>query len=58
MKQQNREPDPWQCQICGELFVVPSLARCCEMKHNGVVFVRQPYVPKHNQIPLKKEKED
>jgi hypothetical protein len=53
MGQQNREPDPWQCSICKEMFVVPSLARCCEMKHNGVVFVREPYVPKPNQRPLK-----
>jgi hypothetical protein len=30
-----------QCSVCKERFVVDSLARCCEMKHDGVVFVRR-----------------
>jgi hypothetical protein len=42
-----------QCSVCKERFVVDSLARICEMKHDGVVFVRQPYVPRPNQKPLK-----
>jgi len=42
-----------QCSVCKERFVVDSLARICEMKHDGVVFVRQPYVPRPNQRPLK-----
>jgi hypothetical protein len=29
-----------QCKICKERFVVDSLARCCEMKHDGVVFTK------------------
>ena len=33
--------DPYFCKVCGEFFVVPSLARCCEMKHEGYVFVRR-----------------
>lgn len=28
------------CQYCGEKFVVDSLARICEMRHEGVVFKR------------------
>jgi hypothetical protein len=42
-----------QGSVCKERFVVDSLARLCEMKHDGVVFVRQPYVPRPNQRPLK-----
>jgi hypothetical protein len=42
MGQQNREPDPYRCKVCGEVFVVIVLARCCEMKHDGVVFERRP----------------
>jgi hypothetical protein len=30
----------WQCKVCGEVFVVDSLARICELKHEGVVFPR------------------
>jgi hypothetical protein len=30
------------CSICKERFVVDILARCCELKHDGVVFVRRP----------------
>jgi hypothetical protein len=44
-----------QCSVCKERFVVDSLARLCEMKHDGVVFVRQEYVPRPNQRPLKPE---
>jgi hypothetical protein len=32
----------YQCEECREIFVVRLLARCCEMKHQGVVFVRRP----------------
>jgi uncharacterized protein YlaI len=32
--------DLYICKECKERYVVPSLARCCEMKHEGVVFVR------------------
>ena len=32
--------DRYQCQVCGDIFVVPSLARCCELKHEGVVFTK------------------
>lgn len=55
MEQQNKEPDPWQCKVCKEIFVVKSLARVCEMKHDGVVFVRPEYVPKPYQKPKKKD---
>jgi hypothetical protein len=40
-----QKPPPSQsnvCKVCGEWFVVLQLARCCEMKHDGVVFVRRP----------------
>jgi len=40
MEQQNREKDPNKCGVCGKFFVVRGLARCCEMKHDGVVFER------------------
>ena len=40
MEQQNSGKDPNVCKVCGEFFVVKDLARCCEMKHDGVVFVR------------------
>jgi hypothetical protein len=46
-----------QCSVCKERFVVNSLARLCEMKHDGAVFVREPYVPKPNQRPLKPREE-
>ena len=39
------KPPPNQsnaCEVCGKRFVVLQLARCCEMKHDGVVFVRDP----------------
>jgi hypothetical protein len=42
MGQQNREPDPYRCKVCNAFFVVQILARCCEMKHDGVVFERRP----------------
>jgi hypothetical protein len=46
-----------KCEYCGERFVVVSLARCCEMKHEGVEFVRREY---KNPISYakKKPKED
>jgi hypothetical protein len=25
--------DPWQCEICKKMWVVPDLARQCEKKH-------------------------
>jgi hypothetical protein len=25
--------DPYRCATCGQVFVVPSLARLCEAKH-------------------------
>jgi hypothetical protein len=40
-----------QCSVCKERFVVDSLARICEMKHDGVVFIRRP-----DQEPRSKEK--
>jgi len=42
-----------QCYICKEVFVVDSLARCCEMKHDGVVFIKPVYVAKPWQKPIK-----
>jgi hypothetical protein len=39
------------CSVCKERFVVDKLARCCEMKHDGVVFIRLP-----EQEPRTKEK--
>lgn len=47
----SRENDPNVCKVCGEFFVVASLARCCELKHEGVVFVRPEYKPRPNQRP-------
>ena len=41
----------YQCGVCKEVFVVRMLARCCEMKHDGVVFERRP-----EQEPRPKEK--
>jgi hypothetical protein len=38
----NKSPDPYQCQECKKIFVVMKLAQCCELKHQGVVFVRRP----------------
>jgi len=38
------------CYVCKERFVVDILARCCEMKHEGIVFERRPEQepgPKH-----------
>lgn len=29
------DDDPWRCQVCGENFVVQSLARHCEKKHDN-----------------------
>jgi hypothetical protein len=29
------EPDPYDCAICGEPFVVRTLARECEAKHKA-----------------------
>ncbi len=26
-------PSPWMCAVCGARYVVPSLARSCETKH-------------------------
>lgn len=47
--QQNRDRrHDNQCTVCGEVFVVDSLARCCEMKHDGYVFVRR-----ESQMPRK-----
>jgi hypothetical protein len=42
MTQQNKVPDRYRCQVCDTVFVVQMLARCCEMKHEGVVFERRP----------------
>lgn len=44
-----------QCSVCKELFVVDSLARICEMKHGGVVFVRPEYKPRPGQRPKKED---
>ena len=38
----NTTPDPYQCTECLRIYVVRELARCCELKHQGVVFVRDP----------------
>ncbi len=40
------------CAVCGKAFVVLELARCCELKHDGVVFVRDP-----RQEPRPKKKD-
>jgi hypothetical protein len=42
-----------QCSVCKERFVVDSLARCCEMKHDGVVFVRR-----ESQMPLSQKNKE
>lgn len=42
-----------QCSVCREIFVVDSLARICEMKHDGVVFIREEYKPRPGQRPKK-----
>lgn len=49
-----------QCTVCKEVFVVESLARCCEMKHDGVVFVRrESQMPKRPSLTVVDgEKED
>jgi hypothetical protein len=36
LKSDNTPPN--KCKVCGEIFVVDSLARICEQKHEGVVF--------------------
>jgi hypothetical protein len=46
-----RQDDPNVCKVCGEFFVVASLARCCELKHEGVVFVRPEFKPRPGQRP-------
>jgi hypothetical protein len=33
-----RDPNSNKCSYCGERFVVDSLARDCELKHQGVQF--------------------
>jgi hypothetical protein len=38
----NAGNDSNACAVCGQRFVVNQLARCCEMKHDGVIFVRRP----------------
>jgi hypothetical protein len=44
--------DRYQCQVCGEVFVVALLARCCELKHDGAVFERLPkQEPRPKPIP-------
>jgi hypothetical protein len=30
-----REPDPYDCAVCGEPYVVRTLARECEAKHKA-----------------------
>jgi hypothetical protein len=45
----DNKPDPYQCQECKQVYVVRKLAECCELKHQGVVFVRDP-----RQEPRKK----
>ena len=27
-------PDRYRCRVCGLSYVVPSLARCCELEHH------------------------
>ena len=38
----NKEPRLNVCEVCNASYVVNRLARCCELKHQGVVFVRDP----------------
>jgi hypothetical protein len=52
MQQNKQRRHDNQCNVCGEVFVVESLARCCEMKHDGVVFVRR-----ESQMPRTKKPE-
>jgi len=41
MKQNSRNTiNSNSCQVCLEVFVVDSLARVCEMKHDGVEVVK------------------
>ena len=40
-----------QCSVCKEIFVVDSLARICEMKHQGVVFVHPEYKLVYKDLP-------
>lgn len=49
MEKENREIDLNKCKVCGKFFVVKVLARCCEDKHNGVVFIRS-----EKQVPKEK----
>ena len=49
----NTTPDPYQCTECKKVYVVRELARCCELKHQGVVFVRDP-----RQEPRSKKPKD
>jgi len=45
-----------QCKVCKERFVVDSLARCCEMKHDGVVFVRrESQMTRNEKLDLNRE---
>lgn len=37
MSKTKNESESYQCKVCMEVFVVPSLARHCELKHSGVV---------------------
>jgi hypothetical protein len=37
MSTNKRKPSN-KCEICGEVFVVDSLARFCEQKHAGLVY--------------------
>lgn len=46
------------CQKCGEVYVVNTLARCCELKHEGRVFVRDPRQEPRNKRDRKKSDED
>jgi hypothetical protein len=34
----DKKPAPNRCNVCGEIFVVDSLARICELKHSGIVY--------------------
>ena len=28
------DPNRYACRVCGTTYVVPSLARCCELEHH------------------------
>lgn len=32
-RKKQSKPDPWTCAFCGQVFVVPELARLHEEKH-------------------------